>query len=807
MKCLAKAFIPFFLLLPFLSVTQTKVIGLVMDSKMQPVFGANVLLVKSVDTSLVKGASTAKDGLFAFDNIKAGNYLVLATAVGFANVYLPAFSIGNNPGHLDLKTIRLAEVAANLGEVTVQTRKPLLEQKIDRLVINVKNSITSVGLTALDVLERSPGVIVNRQANSITMSGKEGVMVMINGKINYMPVSALVQMLAGMNAGNIDKIELITTPPAGLDAQGNAGYINIVLATNPDFGFNGSFSSSVGYGRGGRQATSINFNYRKNKVNFFGDYSFLLDKRPPFLNNYRRVANQGDVFEAYTKIEREPTRLLQNIRLGLDYQLNKKTVLGFLLAGYINRYSMHEKITNNNYKNYQRDTIVVINNKEVNNWRHAMGNVNLQHTIKPGEMLSFDIDYLFYSNRQPFAYENNYFNSNEQFLFTQNVRTQKLTPIKFGVAKVDYSKQTTEKSSIEVGIKATVSRFDNDVKVERLENNLWQIDQDYTSYATLKENITAAYLAYNINFNSLTTLKMGLRYEYTNSNLGTVLQKNIVDRHYGNLFPSLFISRKISELKSINFSYSRRINRPTFNDLAPFIFFFDPNTFISGNAALQPSISDNVKADYTFKQMLFSLSYSYDNNSIAGFQSKIDPKTNKQVFFAENMNFLRTVSMVVALPVVIKKWWNVQNNLTGTWQQASGTLDNAPFEIKLANVNMRMMQNFLLPKNYSVELAGVYQSSSIFGRFKVKPYGQVDVGIQKKFKTKNQRLNLAVTDVFSTYKWVWVTNVESLNFSRTSLQFTRATINLTYSRNFGSNTVKASRGRNTGSAEESKRVN
>jgi len=241
--------------------------------------------------------------------------------------------------------------------------------------------------------------------------------------------------------------------------------------------------------------------------------------------------------------------------------------------------------------------------------------------------------------------------------------------------------------------------------------------------------------------------------------------------------------------------------------MAPFIFFFDPNTFFSGNPALQPAISENLKTDFTFKKFLVSLSYSYDDNSIAGFQSRIDPKTNKQIIFAENLDYLQTVSLVLALPFDINKWWSMQNNITGTWQQASTTdNNNAPLKVQLANLNIMTMQNFQLPKSYSIELTAFYQSASIFGRYKVEPYGKVDVGVQKKFKNNNERLRLAVADIFSTFKFVWLTNIESSSFSKTILQFSRATINLTYSRNFGRNTVKAARNRNTGSAEERGRV-
>lgn len=795
-----------FLCLPFFSIAQTRITGNVKNKQMQALTGANVLLLKAGDSSLVKGSGTAGDGSFSFENVRAGDYLVKATYVGFSDRYLPVINIAQLQAHLDLKIIELAEETEELKRVTIQSRRPMIEQKIDRMVINVKNSISAAGFTALDVLERSPGVVVNRQANLISMSGKDGVMVMINGKINYMPVSALVQMLSGMSAGNIDRIELITTPPSNLDAQGNAGYINIILINNPDFGFNGSLSATMGYGKGESPAASINFNYRKDKINLYGDYSFAIDGRKPIFTNYRRTVAPSGILESYSDVDRYPTRLSHNARLGIDYEISKKTTIGFLLSAYINRYSMSATTTTRNFINSKPDTVVITKSTEVNNWRHAMGNFNLQHIINTSEKISLDADYLVYDNKQPFNYENNYYDGQQNFLFSETVRTNKKTPIKFIVGKIDYTKTLSTKVSMEAGVKATFSTFDNDVIVERSQNNIWKTDADYTSYAMLKENILAAYTAYNINPNDKTNIKLGLRYEYTNSNLGTKLVKDIVDRHYGRLFPSLFISRKINADQSVNFSYSRRINRPTFNDMAPFIFFFDPNTFFSGNAGLQPAISENLKADFTFKKLIISLSYSYDDNSIAGFQSRIDSKTGKQIFFAENLDYLQTVSLVMAMPVELTKWWNMQNNVIGIWEQAGTTYLNVPIKIQQASLNVRTTQNFQFPKNYSLELAAFYQTASIFGRFKVEPYGKLDIGVQKKFKNNNERLRLAVQDVFSTFKFVWLTNIENENFSKTHLQFSQATINLTYSRNFGRSTVKAAQNRSGGSVEERGRV-
>lgn len=792
--------------LPLCGATQTTISGTVVNKKMEPLTGVNVFLLKSSDSSLVKGSGTNRQGSFSFENVRPGNYLIHATHVGYAGYYLAGISITHTTPNVNLNTVVLVDESAQLREVTVQARRPMIEQRIDRTVINVRNSISAAGFSALDVLERSPGVVVNRQANLIAMSGKEGVMVMINGKINYMPVAGLVQMLSGMSAGNIDRIELITTPPSNLDAEGNAGYINIVLISNPDFGFNGSLSASMGYGQGEMPAASVNFNYRKDRTNLYGDYSFSLDGRKPVFGNYRRVVTDRGIHESHIFLDRYPERTTHNARVGLDYQVSKKLLLGFLMSAYINRYSMESTTTTRNFLNSQPDTVVVTTATEVNNWRHAMANANLQYTFKAGEKISFDADYLLYDNDQPFEYFNHYYNAQGQLLFNEDVRTGKKTPIKFVVSKIDYTKSLGKKISMEAGIKVTTSTFDNDVTVDRFQGNVWKPDLDYTSFAMLKESIFAGYTSYAITPDAKTNVKLGLRYEYTNSNLGTRLVKDIVDRHYGRLFPSLFVSRKISDDKTVNFSYSRRIERPTFNDMAPFIFFFDPNTFISGNASLQPAISETIKGDFILDKNLFSVSYTYDDNSIAAFQSRIDQKTGKQVFFAENLNNMQTVSLVASIPLEPTRWWSTQTNLTGTWQQASTTYLNAPVKIQQANLNARTTQLFQLPKNFSFEITAFYQSTSIYGRFKVEPYWKLDMGIQKKFKKNNERLRFAVQDIFSTYKYVWVTNVDKENYSRTTLQYSRITATLTYSRNFGRSSVKAAQERSGGSAEERGRI-
>jgi hypothetical protein len=273
-----------FLLIPFVSSSQ--ITGLVQDVNKEKVAFANVLILNPIDSSLVKGEMTDETGRYQFKDILAGQYLLSVSFIGFETSYTQEFSYDGEPKEMD--DIVLYE-GVTLTQVQVTARKPLYEQKIDRLVVNVANSITAAGGTALEVLERSPGVIVNQQNNSISLVGKEGVVIMINGRITYQPAESIVQMLAGMTADNIETIELITTPPANFDAEGNAGFINIVLKQRPDLGLNGNSTISIGYGQGEVGSAGVNLNYRKGRLNLFSNYNFSLQAQKQEFTNYRKV--------------------------------------------------------------------------------------------------------------------------------------------------------------------------------------------------------------------------------------------------------------------------------------------------------------------------------------------------------------------------------------------------------------------------------------------------------------------------------------------------------------------------------------
>ncbi len=281
-----------FLLLFSLAASAQSVQGTIRESDGKAIPFASVLLLNETDSTLVKGAVATESGQFIIENIKSGLYRVAVTAIGYEKVYSAPFSLDAGNRH-ELPALVLAPEANQLAEVTVSAQKPMFEQQLDKLVVNVDKMVSSTGGSALDVLERSPGVMVNRQQNALSLIGKAGVTVMINGKISRLPLDAVIQQLVGMNASNIDRIELITSPSAQYDAEGDAGIINIILKKDISLGTNGSYSLTAGYGFHEKSAGSLNLNHRSQRLSLFGDVSGLYDQQQHDFWSNRQFTTAG----------------------------------------------------------------------------------------------------------------------------------------------------------------------------------------------------------------------------------------------------------------------------------------------------------------------------------------------------------------------------------------------------------------------------------------------------------------------------------------------------------------------------------
>lgn len=788
---------------PAICQAQLHVKGIVNIESGSPLPFASVLLLNSSDSSLVRGEVSADDGSFQIDVNSRGNYFVSISAIGYRDVSTNVFNLDESSSPVDHGPIVVIEKMEELSEVIVEATRPMFEQKIDRTVINVQSNISRAGGSALDVLQRSPGVTVDKMNDAIALSGKQGVRIMINGKMSRIPMSAVVQMLDGMNAENIDRIELITTPPSKYEAEGDAGMINIVMKKTEDIGTNGSVSFFSGYGRDVKYGGTLNLNNRTKKLNVYGDLTTRHDHSQQFLNTDWSVLIDDARNATTSNNDRKPYTGINTGTIGFDWTAGKKTTISGLFSVFDRRWDM-DALANISQTVGQSSSSGTMKTIEENDWLQLLGNLNVRHDFSKDYGISIDFDRIDYNSQNPTDYFQNFFDSQDNETTEGQLRSRKDTGIDIWTAAVDFTGKINEKVTVEIGAKESLSLLDNDIVVEELETGTWTADNALTSYAEMFENIAAGYASAKIRASAKMEFQLGLRYEHTLTNIDTRGQNDVVDRSYGKWFPSIFVQRKINEKNSWVMSYSRRISRPSFFQLAPFVIFNDPNNFYSGNIALLPSLTDVFKMEYRLKAIMLSLQYSRDKNAITLFQPRIN-EDNKQVSTAENLDYRRNISLVLSFPLQITKWWESQFNVAGIQSSIRAIYLDNPISLSIMNFNFNASQKFNISKTVTAELSGFYQSRQFFGVLQAKPFGSLDIGIEKKFA--NSSLRVSYGDILSTNKWDWSADIPAENLdTNVYIDFETTVVNVTWLVNFGNDKLRGKKSRRTASKEEQDRL-
>ena len=797
-----------------LSATTTKtqkdgiIKGKVIDEATNNPMPFATIILKDANNKYIAGGITDDNGNFELENIAFGKFTLEIQFIGY-EIYTQSIEFTEENYSINVGEIAIKDIGQSLDEVELKVDKPLYVQKVDRMVINVESSILSSGSTALEVLERSPGISVNRQSNSISLVGKSGVRVMINGKISYMPQASIVQLLEGMSSDNIETIELITTPPANMDAEGNAGYINLVLKKQSDVGLNGSYSFSGGVGNGSTTQDNINFNFRKNKLNLYGNYSFLRRSQGQQFELGRTVLDENNnLIDLYTISYRDPVQRNHNMRIGLDYELTEKTIVGVIVDAYDQKWTMDAVNESIETENGNPKSYVELINDERNQWKHFCSNLNVKHNFKESEFLSVNLDYLYFYNENPTNYATSYYDENGDFVKEELTKSEKTTPLSAFVTNADYSNQINEDFKLDTGVKAAFSSFENDVIVATFDGDEFIPDPTLTNFSELKETILAIYASTDYNISKKTNAKIGIRYEHTDSELDTDKEGKVVDRNYGEFFPSAFVTHQVNDSLSFNLSYVRRITRPTFRDMAPFVIFFDPTTFFAGNPAIQPALSNAIKFGTNYKSYILSAEYSVEDGTIARFQQRYDEENERLIFEAGNLDETRIFSLTLGLPIKITDWWNTQNTFIYLYTTIQNTIDDVERNYEQNTFQLSSTQSFKITETLSSEINIFYNGPNLMGSLEMKSNFFMNFGIQKKLGEKWGTLRFNINDIFDSNKFQSTTSIPEQNINTSAnIDFSNRTFVLTYFRNFGNKKVKSARERQTGAEEERKRAN
>lgn len=799
-------------LLVFLSTATAQKTGTVSGSVLKSekaADGATVTLLRAKDSATVKLSVANREGIYAFENVANGDYLVSATTVGHQKSFSNSFSINVQQQVVQVPTITLTAVSKQLAEVSVTAKRPLVEQRIDRTIVNVEASITNIGTSALEVLEKAPGVTVDRDGN-ISLKGKEGVMVMVDGKPTQLGGADLANLLRGMSSNQLDQIEIMTNPPARFDAAGNAGVINIKTKKTLKAGFNGSANLTYSQGRYPKTAEAFNFNYREGKVNLFTNLSHNYQKSfsTMYLDRNILSINDNSLQKVFNQeVNRVGEGNSYTAKAGIDFFATPKTTLGAVVN--INMRGMESdnpNVTNisNSLKELQSVTKALVKNEI--DWNSFSANLNYRRSIdKKGKELTSDLDFAKHNMNSSLFMMNAYTDADGN-PFTKADTVVGLLPqdIRVYSGRVDYYHPINKNSRFEAGIKSSIVRTDNNAVYDSIQFGGVVHDSSRSNHFIYEENINAAYASYSAPISKKITGQFGLRLENTNAKGRQLTTGENFNRNYTQLFPTAYFQYKLNEKNNFGANFGRRVSRPSYQSLNPFIRFLDRYTFSQGNPNLKPSISSNIELTHTWNsQITTTLNYTHVKDII---QSIIQQKGEEAYNTPSNVAKLDQFGIAVSANTPINKWWLSSININLYNDNFKGVINNTPITMRGTTFIISGTQQFKLNKTLTAEINGRYRAGGLEGVMRVRPVWMVGAGVSQQVMKKKGTLRLTVRDIFWTQRPGGRTQYGNVDVKMRNVGETRV-VSLGFTYNFSKGKKIAPVKRTQGSAiEEQNRI-
>ncbi|MEP7163598.1 MAG: TonB-dependent receptor [Ferruginibacter sp.] len=796
-----------------------KITGSIKDGGNQKIIDASsISLLKAKDSSLVKVSVTDKDGNFVFENVKEGTYLLQAASIGHAKAYSPIVTISQENPVASAGVLQLVPVNKNLKEVVVMSKKPFIERKIDRTIVNVEASITNAGSTALEVLEKAPGVTVDKDGN-ISLKGKQGVVIYIDGRPSYLSGPDLANMLRNMTASQLEQIEIMTNPPAKYDAAGNSGVINIKTKKNKMFGYNGSLTTGYTQGRYARFNDAVSFNYRNKKINFFSNVSFNRNHKGEDLyivRNFREASTKNikSIFDQKSTMENQS--YYYNAKVGVDYAVSKKTTLGVVLNGYYNPskwqsstntliYDPNNVLTNKTSAYTQNDE----------KWKNFSGNVNFRTVLdSAGQELTTDLDYIQYSATSIQPLTSYYYDNMGNLTQAPDVLNGTLpTDIKIYSGKIDYTLPLKKGAKFEAGIKSSYVKTDNNARYDSLKTGYSVLDSGRSNHFIYDENINAAYVNYSRPFGKKWSAQLGLRLENTNANgnstgytYNSTLNKfeasqTKFNRAYTQLFPTVYVQYTANEKNQFSVNYGRRIERPDYENMNPFVHFLDRYTFEQGNPNLSPQFAHNIELSHTYNGFL-TTTVNYTSTTDIIQQVLEQNEQNNETFIKKaNIASSRQYGLEMSAHKDLTKWWsgNIYTNVYNN--RFKGVVNNEPVSIGITTFMAQVQQQFKFGKGWAGEISGFYRTKGLEGVIFIKSMSQVSAGISKQVLKNKGSVKLNVRDIFASNIFKGYSKYGTVDANFRDVNDGRA-IGITFSYRFSKGKLKAGSGKKAGGASD-----
>ncbi len=784
-----------------------KVTGQIRDEAQQPVVAATVLLKKATDSSLVKVALSDTTGGWQLDNIPFSRYFITVTYIGYKEWNSPVFNLDQSLAPLENAILQTD--ANNLKGVTVAAKKPFIEQQLDRTVVNVESSIMAAGGSAMEVMEKLPGVLVDKNGN-ISIKGKQGVKVMIDDRPAYLSGGELTAFLRNMPASQLDQIEIMSNPPAKYDAAGN-GVINIKRKKLKTGGFNGNIVVTALQGRYPGTAQNLNFNYSNKHINFYGNagYSYRKSFEDYYIiRNFRNGGKEiSSIYDQHTYTKTTGQSITG--KLGLDYYASAKTTVGVALGGFHNpseSFSTNNTLlkTGEGVMTTRVDAPATTKGK----WDNIEANVSLKHVFNAAEHeLLINADYLSYNSTSEQYFDNRYYKPDSSEAAPHKLFLADL-PGKINIysLKADYTHPFSENTRLELGAKTSFVNTDNNAQYYDGVNSGWIKNDTLSNHFLYKENINAAYVNLRHKLHHW-EFQAGLRAEQTWLKGEQKSSGQTFSRSYLQFFPTAFLAYDLDKESKVTLTYGRRIERPDYRSMNPFRFYLDQYTYDEGNPYLNPQYSHNVELSYSIWEGALTTTLVY-NRTTDIIQEVIlqDAVRNETYQRPENLNTRKVLGANINAQLPINDNLTTIIYVDYNHYDYSGTINNEPFQLKAGVFTGQLMQQVKLKDGWGLQFMGTWSSRSIDGTFLQQPVGTLHAGIQKDILGKQGALRLSASDIFGWNRYNGVSRYQNIDIHIRG-QWQSQVLKLAFTYRFNKNDKKdATDKRESGATAEQQRV-
>ena len=799
------------LLTAFLSLAaRAQVAGVVLDEGQAPVTGVSIGLHKTSDSSILKYTVSDARGKFRFTDIPPGNYFFQASHVGYADRYSTAFTVkGGTP--LTIGPLLLRKTTGNLTAVTVSSHRPVIEVRADKTILNVEGSINAVGQDALELLRKSPGVMVDKD-NNISLSGKNGIKVYVDGRQVPLNGSDLGDYLKTIQSSEVEAIEIISNPSARYDAAGNAGIINIRMKKNKAFGNNGSITGGYNIGTHSNYNGGLSLNHRDSHINWFGNCNYSNTTNTTRLFLYRK--QMDTLFDQHSYITTATNT--HTFKTGLDYSLNKYSTLGIMVDGSLSGFSTatDSKTPISYIPDGQVNRILEANNHSSGRRDNGNLDLNYHHTDPAGRDLTMEADYGIYRLRSDQLQPNVYFDPSGGSVLYSNIFNM-LAPTNIDIYsfKTDYE-QNYKKGRLGFGVKTAYVTSGNDFQQYDIFPTAKVKDTLHSNAFNYKENINALYANYSRPFKGW-MIQAGLRVENTNAkgtstgyrpaNSSYIEYDSTFNRNYTGFFPSGAVTYNKDPKRQWTLAYSRRIDRPAYQDLNPFEFKLDEYTYQKGNTGLRPQYTNTVGLTFVYKYKLTTtLNYSHVKDV---FTQLVDTADRSKAFLTkQNLATQDITSLNISYPLQ-GRWYTLFANVNTYYSAFKANFGSGrTVNVNVFAVNVFAQQSIRLGGGWTAELSGFYSSPAIWqGTFKTSGIGNIDGGFQKTVLQKKGTIKVSVSDIFNTLHWAANSTFAGQYLHVTGQNESRQ-LKVFFTYRFGNSQVKTAPQRKSGSEDEEKRT-